>query len=45
MIRKTSIRRIVITGMVLGALAAATPAASVAANAGGGPRPTSTQSR
>jgi hypothetical protein len=43
MLRKCSIRRFVIAGMVLGTLAAATPAASLAANAGGGPRPTPIQ--
>jgi hypothetical protein len=43
MLRKSNVRRVVIVGLVLGALAAATPAASLAANAGGGPRPTSTQ--
>jgi hypothetical protein len=43
MLRKCSIPRFVIAGMVLGTLAAATPAASLAANGGGGPRPTPIQ--
>ena len=45
MIRKSSVRRFVIAGMVLGTLAAAMPAASLAANGGGGPRPTASQTR
>jgi hypothetical protein len=43
MFRKRNIRRFVIAGMVLAALAAASPAASLAANGGGGPRPTHVQ--
>jgi hypothetical protein len=39
MFRKISIRRLVATAMLLGALAAATPAAGLAANGGGGPQP------
>jgi len=39
MLNKSSVTRFLIVGMVLGMLAAATPAASLAANAGGGPAP------
>jgi hypothetical protein len=44
MLSKATVRRLVAAGFVLGVLAAATPAASLAANGGGGPRP-SGQSR
>jgi len=36
---KTSLRRLVAGGLVLGALAAVSPAAGLASNPGGGPRP------
>ena len=40
MLSKTRARRLLATGLVLGVLAVAMPAASLAANAGGGPVPT-----
>ncbi len=45
MLRKNSVRRFVIAGMLIGTLAASAPAGSLAANGGGGPRPTATQNR
>jgi hypothetical protein len=40
MLSKTSLRRLCAAGLVLGVLAAVTPAAGLAANPGGGGRPT-----
>jgi hypothetical protein len=37
MLSKTSLSRFIAAGIVLGVLAAATPAAGLASNAGGGP--------
>ena len=37
MLSKTRMRRLLAVGLVLGALAAATPAAGLSANVGGGP--------
>jgi hypothetical protein len=39
MLAKTSLRRLVAAGLVLGVLAAVTPAAGLAANPGGGGHP------
>jgi hypothetical protein len=37
MLSKTSLRRLLVAGLVLGVLAAVSPAAGIAANIGGGP--------
>jgi hypothetical protein len=40
MLSRTSLRRLLATGLVLGVVAAVAPAAGLASNPGGGPRPT-----
>ncbi|MDQ2982561.1 MAG: hypothetical protein M3R70_01355 [Actinomycetota bacterium] len=45
MIRKINARRLIAAGLLVGALSAVAPTASLAANGGGGPRPQSTISR